>query len=113
MADVFYTNEKLWAAVGILATGRGPIKDRLVDAFSHGMPGIGPESFPSELNPEFAKVWATVTRVRPGGDATGSLGPSIDSLTDQEAVDVARKILELAYRVDDLVEAEIRHRTSR
>ena len=107
--DIFYTNEKVWAAVRILATGRGPIRERLLEAFTHGMPGIGPYAFPEPLASEFERLLKTVTKGEP--DKVGALA-AIDQLDEEAAVSAARKILEIAYSVSDLVEDEIRRRTS-
>ena len=110
MASLIYANGKLWAAVGILATHPGRIQERLVKACHESLVLVQEPVLPSYCRPIYQRVWQSVTSSA-GSEQEGRYKPSIDMLSDDEAVAVAKDVVELAYRVREAVNDDLdRHR---
>ena len=61
-----------------------------------------PEPLPSYCKPIYERVWQSVTSSA-GSEREGRYKPSIEMLSDDEAVAVAKDVVELAYRVREAV----------
>ena len=109
MADLIYANGKLWAAVGILATHPGRIQDRLIKACHENLVFVPKSVLPSYLQPIYQRVWQSVTSST-GSEREGCCRPSIAMLSDDEAVTVAKDVVELAYRVREAVDEDLDRR---
>ena len=112
MADLIYTNGKLWAAVGILATHPGRIQDRLSKAYHESLVFVPEPILPSYLKPIYQRVWQSLTSSTES-EQEGRLEASIAMLSDDEAVAVANDVVELAYRVREAVDDDIDRRSRR
>ena len=86
-----YANEKLGAGVQILATHEGEIKERLIAAFCDSLWIVSVDALPDEPKQIWQEVLATATANK-GTKESGRFIPSINDLTEDEAVDLARKI---------------------
>ena len=76
MSLLGYSNEKLWKAVGILATHPGAVKERLIRACEEGLVFVAQDSLPVHLQSDYKAMWAKVTAVEPV-DVEGRFRPSI------------------------------------
>ncbi len=112
MADLIYANGKLWTAVGILATHPGRLPERLIQACQDGLVFVPEPALPSHLTPVYKRVWERVTSCRES-QQEGAFAPSIRSLSEEDAVAVANDIIELAYRVGEVVKDDIGRRSRR
>ena len=112
MADLIYANGKLWAAVGILATHPGPIRDRLVKACHEGLAFVPEPVLPDYLEPIYQRVWKSVTSST-GSEEEGQFKPSVAKLSEDQAVAVAQDIVELAHRVREAVDDDLNRRSRR
>ena len=86
-----YANEKLSAGVQILATHEGGIKRRLIEAFHESLVAVPVDALPDEPKQIWQEVWATATAIK-GTEESGTFIPSINALTEAEAVELAKKI---------------------
>ena len=86
-----YANEKLGAGIQILATHKGEIKERLITAFCDSLWIVPVDALPDEPKQIWQEVLATATANK-GTKESGQFIPSINDLTEDEAVDLARKI---------------------
>ena len=91
MSLLGYAYGKLGAGVQILATHEGEIKERLIAAFHDSLHAVSAEALPDEPKRIWPEVWATVTAIK-GTEQSGSFSPSINALTEAEAVEIAKKI---------------------
>ena len=97
-----YANEKLGAGVQILATHEGEIKRRLIEAFHESLVAVPVDALPDEPKEIWQEVWATATAIK-GTKESGTFVPSINALTEAEAVDLAKKITTVAALVGAII----------
>ena len=102
--DILYTYEKLSAGVQILATHKGEIKERLIKAFHESLVMVSAEALPDEPKRIWGEVFAKATAVE-GTKESGRFIPSINALTENEAVDLAKAIT----AVEAMIEHSISH----
>lgn len=90
--------QRLWQAVEALAVSANPMQDRLFWAGMHLAPLL-PDDFEEAHRDEFIAVMDALTAQEAVGDE-GSLRATTAALTDEGAVEIARRILALdaAYR---------------
>ena len=101
-----YAYEKLMVAVDVLATSPQSIQDRIEDAFISGFSRINPnEDLPEKLRADFQQLQNQVTRVPATGDE-GTLRATMRVVTDEEATEIAEKILHLFHQVLDELQQE-------
>lgn len=103
MVDVHYAHAKLSEAVGILAVGRGRIKERLTEA-ANTLTLVDKEIFSEagmnrEAGAYWEKIWSAITTA-PQDPQRGVFGPSIDRLTEEEASHIAQLIVSVDAMVD-------------
>ena len=81
----------------ILATHKGRIKERLIAAFHDSLHGVSAEALPPELRRTWIDVYTKATAVE-GTKESGRFAPSINALTEDEAVDLgmSRALLKLS-----------------
>jgi hypothetical protein len=91
-----YGKEKFSAAVRTLATGKGRIQERLIEAFQYDLSYVKDENVPEELRDEVRELMAAATSI-PGND--GRLAATISRLTEDEAVEMAKLIMSLHYEL--------------
>ena len=96
-----YAKQKLNRTIRILATGRGRIRDRLVKAFTSEFHVLQAEHFPKELRTEIEEIRGLLTRVEAETSEEGRVHASVRDLTEDEAVTVARRIVELAAQLEE------------
>ena len=96
MADRFYAKEKFIEAVSVLATHPGPIKERLYHAFLrfHTIGMDMPEPFTSE----YEWIVKELTNI-PGTGDEGAVMETPSAMTEEHAVEIARRIVELEYEL--------------
>ncbi len=80
MSEPDYVREKLWAAVAVLATGAGPAKERLAEAWTDCLFGLAPKDFEGDRSKQFEDVWGKVT-----GGSTIDFHESIKSMEPSDA----------------------------
>ena len=91
--DLGYTYAKLGEGTQILATHAGRIKERLIAAFNNGgFVMVSPNAMPDEPKRIWGEVWTTVTSLK-GTKESGSFAPSIERLSESEAVSLRRVAL--------------------
>lgn len=116
MADLLYAYEKLSAGVTKLTTHPGPIKARLIAAFSHSLLQMPSNMLPDEAQKQWQRdVWAKVF-AEAGSRTEGSLVPTINAMDEVDAVRVAEAIVNiesLARRAVDQHLADVRRRAER
>jgi hypothetical protein len=92
MSLLTYANEKLSLGVHELATHPGRIKERLISAFHPSLAQVPDTDLPPEAKELWGKVWKQVTAQ--GGTAeSGTYQSSINALSENEAVELARNIV--------------------
>ena len=95
-----YAHEKLTGAVHALATGPGPINERLADAFVIHLVHVQPkDDLPEHLRTDFERLLGRVTTHGPELEGEGQIHASVRAMTQDEAVEVAREIMRLRAEV--------------
>ena len=94
-------------AVAILATGAGPIHERLIGAgvFELVHAAQYAEAFPGQIQSRFDDVWSRLTSAEPAGEE-GSIAASVGKLSVDEAQQIAREILEISSMADHVHDQE-------
>lgn len=100
--------ERFEHAVRLLCVGRGPIRQRLSDAFTHQLAAIQPESdVPESLRAELSELLHAGTGQRSSDSPTAKeIEAAIGALSEDEAVAIAEQVLAFAYRIEAVVQAE-------
>ncbi len=94
MASEGYIREKLFAAVGALATGTGTIRERLLSAYL-SMHTLEPDDFPDDDGRRrFEEIVDKLTTFEQVRDE-GSVAASTALMTEDQAVEVASAIVDL------------------
>ena len=88
--DYTYTHEKLSIAMRTLATGPKDIRFRLSDAFLNFSP-LDRQSFPKELRADWDYLMKELMK----------LGPILESEEEDKMVELAKKIVDLKYKIED------------
>jgi hypothetical protein len=97
-----YVLEKLMQEVYALATGSGPVQDRLGDAAIHLVP-VRPEDISDEdLRRTFIGVMDDLNYARVPGDE-GGIFATIRITNDEDARAIARRIVDLYHALDRLL----------
>jgi len=89
-----YSFERLSLGIDILATHPGPVKARLSEAFHRSLCQVVPSLLPPEARVIWEGIWAAVTR-EPPGEYEGVFGRSIDDLSDEDAVSLVERIMQV------------------
>ena len=90
--SLIHAFEKLGQGIDILATGPGPINERLTEAFLRALAEVREDALPPEARPRWRQVWHRVTAVQ-GKPNEGRLVASIGTLHEDEATLVAEQIV--------------------
>ncbi len=90
-----YVCEKLYGAMYALAVGPGRIRERLHSA-AMGFHILRPDDFPDDydLRPQYEQLWKKLTAKKAKADE-GTLRATIDAMSEGEAAEIARKLLEI------------------
>jgi hypothetical protein len=109
MFEHSYAREKLTNAVYYMAIGRGPIKDRLFDAFVE-MVALSDRDFPDPLKEDYRWIRSELTRKEAKQRAVvdgwvverveGRLGATLRTMRIEKAQEIARRIYELAAKLE-------------
>jgi hypothetical protein len=100
--DPFYALEKLGEAVYDLATGTGPVQERLCEALVY-LHRIRPEDIPDpELRRILVEIKNDLTFDVPKGKE-GRLVASLLNISNEDASAIAGRILDLYQCMDDLL----------
>jgi hypothetical protein len=96
-----YADEKLRTGVSSLADGAGRIRERLVNAWLSSIDRVKPdEDLPEgEMREEYIAL-SELMAAQSGPDGRGGYQASVDAMSEDEAVDVARRIVALAFSVE-------------
>lgn len=89
-----YAFEKFWAGVSGMAVSPQTIKYRLADAYSSQITLVELEDLSRDLQERLQVINKAMTAVEPVGNE-GKIWASINQMTEDEAVDMAKKITEL------------------
>ncbi len=103
MADFRYTYAKLSESVGILVTHQGPLRERIVHAFTPFIT-ITPQSFPDELGKKYDDLMQRANAVKAEGDE-GNFAATVREMSDDEVASLAREIRNLEHQMRDVVDA--------
>ena len=98
--DSGYAAEKLGMAVYRLATGHGRIRDRLYDAFMVFHP-VNDRDIPPPLLPLWREVRDGLTCKSAKHPREGAINATLRGMRTEEAERIARRICELADRLDE------------
>lgn len=104
MSALGYAVEKLGVGVEVLVTHPGEIRDRLIEAFHFSLHAVSGEGLPEDAKRIWSQVMAKVTAVK-GTPQSGVFQPSINALTDADAVWVARMIMTVEAMATSAFEA--------
>ena len=100
--DPHFALEKLGEAVYDLATGTGPVQERLCEAFVY-LHRIRPEDIPyPELRRVLVGIKDDLTSDMPKGKEVG-LGATLLNMSNEDASAIAGRILDLYKRMDDFL----------
>ena len=96
MADRFYAKEKMTEAVSVLACHPDRIKERLFHAFLrfHTIGKDMPEPFTSD----YEWIVTELTNV-PGKGDEGAVMATLSTMSEEHAVEIAHRIVDLEYRL--------------
>jgi hypothetical protein len=89
-----YSFERLSLGVEILAVHPGTVKDRLAEAFHKALCGVVTSLLPPEARGIWESVWQAVT-AEPSGTRDGVFDRSIERISDEDAVAIVKKIIEV------------------
>lgn len=95
-----YAWEKFYLCVKHLV-GSGPVQQRLADAFIHNLSPLKTSQVPEDLRSDFVSIRNAVTRIAPTGEE-GSINATAQQLTDEEASEICRKIVDLFNEIAHL-----------
>jgi hypothetical protein len=81
--------------------GKGSIKERLINAVTYNLfvPALEDE-FPEHLKADFVSLKSELTEKKAVGDE-GSIVATVNSLTQEEAIQYAQKIVDLCFKLRD------------
>jgi hypothetical protein len=97
-----YGTEKFGLAVYTLATSPKSIQQRVAEAFMFSLINVNPdEDLPKELRAEFRALRDRVSREKPEYEGEGTIQATTRKFTDEETVDIARAIMEMASKVEE------------
>ncbi len=91
-----YPNEKFSSAIDCLATSPKSIQERICDAYIFNLIHVKPNEVPPEIRLDFEQLSATLTSAEPKGDE-GSAAATTSRMSDDEAIGIAKKILQIAH----------------
>jgi hypothetical protein len=95
-----YAIEKLHLAVSTLV-GTGNVRDRLAEAYLRHLSPVSARDFPEELREEYREIITAFSCVPVEYEGQGTLRSTLNAMSDEEAVMLARRLVGLYY---DLVE---------
>lgn len=96
MHNLSYSVEKLGDTVGTLVTGKGRIKERLVDSYAHSLALVDPNALPDHLKTMLLDVMDELTNTPPVADE-GSVSATLNKMDEDKAVEIADKILGIYF----------------
>jgi hypothetical protein len=91
-----YTIEKLYLAISTLV-GAGSIRERLAEAYLRHLSPVSPKDFPEELREEYREIITAVSWVPVEYEGQGTLRSTINAMSDEEAVLLAKRLVSLLY----------------
>lgn len=91
----------LYEGTGTLVSGRGPIKERLIRAFSYGLHLMEEEELPPHIWERFSSLLREVTREQPVGHESG-IEASINRMPEDRAAKIAGEVFDIFCEVSRL-----------
>jgi hypothetical protein len=91
-----YAIGKLYLAVNTLVGG-GSVRERLAEAYVQHLSSVSPRDFPEEMRDEYREIITALGWVAVEYEGQGTLPSTINSITEEEAVLVARRLVSLFY----------------
>lgn len=86
-----YVHEKFSLAVDSMATSPASIQQRVANAYIFHLIHLKADELPEEIRMDFSVMKQQLTSAEPVGDE-GSVMASVDKMSEDEAVTIARKI---------------------
>ena len=100
MVDLNYAHEKLAVTMDSLAVHPAALKVRLLSAVESSFVRLGEDLLPEDLRGLYRSIYRDIAqRPAAAGLTSGGFAACINSLTEEEALDVARRIARLAAEV--------------
>lgn len=110
--DLSYAHEKLATGVSMLAIGSGRIHQRLIDAFTRAVMHAPMEGEPAELSAKIRDLHEDMT-CEPAVADEGTIIATVRTMTEDQACEMARRIVELDFEVRAAIEDQRIERRSR
>jgi hypothetical protein len=85
-------------AFALTATSPKSIQTRVGDAYIFNLIHVKPEEVPHEIRDKFIALQERLTAVEPKGDE-GSVAATVAQMSTDDAVELARQIVDMAYIV--------------
>ena len=98
MPDLFYAMEKITTTMSILATSPGRIKERLFSAYLELH--LISDAIPTSLQADYQWIIQELTKAPDRGQ--GTLEATLREMSEDHAVEVAKRIDTLAFQVFEL-----------
>ena len=95
-----YAWERFHKAVDTLATSHGTLQRRLARAFADHVGGILPDQIPEDLWPDYRRLMNQVDQLA-GRVAQDSYGEVIAGLSDENATELAKAVVDLYATIQD------------
>jgi outer membrane protein assembly factor BamB len=109
--DSGYALQKLELAVNDLATGKGNIKERLMDVFVSHLHMVKDHDFPSELREDWVSIKRDITKSGPKTDSdgkvyVGAIQNTLHNMRLKTGSEIASKIVVLAENLRVYLESK-------
>ena len=88
--------ELLYLATGALAAQKGRIRERLIQAFTYQLSGLGEEELEPELWEKFSSLYQEVTS-EPATTGEGAITASINRMSEDRASAIASEIFDIFH----------------
>jgi hypothetical protein len=90
--------ELLYNGTGTLASGKGPIKELLIRAFSFGLLGMLEDELPPDVWQKFSQLMGEVTG-EPAVGNEGSIEATVNTLPEDRAAEIASEVFDMFVAV--------------
>jgi hypothetical protein len=100
-----YVHEKFILAVDSMATSPASIQNRVADAYMFHLMHLKEDELPEEIRMDFRIMKQQLTSAKPIGDE-GSVMASVNEMSEDDAVAIAQKIVNMHGIVNSHLEEE-------
>lgn len=98
--SIHYAHEKFSLAVEGMATSAESIQMRVANAWSHNLIHVTGANLPADSAKRLKALGERLTRVQPTMEGEGTILATARQMSDEEAVQIAKEIVSLAYQVE-------------